>query len=167
MARDFIAQWRSLYPQRAVAVDAIVADARRNKVIYDVAGFPLHLAGKFNRRSIGNFPIQACDFQILRRALLNLINLSVMVTGTNHDSIMVECNTRDAKDIAQLVPHVMEEASREFLDGNKIRVDTARCDYPNHYYDKKGFKFWNEEICPVLKRLFGNRKEFAQKVAIG
>jgi DNA polymerase I len=141
-ARDFIEQKRRAFPRHAAWVNAVVAHGRKHKVLYDVAGFPLHIVSGTNRRTIGNFPVQACGFQILRRALMRLIRRGVMVVATAHDSITVECDIADAGDVRRLVLQEMVEASREFLDGRPLRVDVMEIRHPDHYVDKKGYEFW-------------------------
>ncbi len=104
----------------------------------------------YKPRTAKNFLLQATASDMLRVAVVLLVEAGVEIVATVHDSIMVECDTIDADRIEKLLVEKMEEASSICLhDMLKVRVEVDRADHPLHFFDENGFAFF-EKIAAKL-----------------
>jgi DNA polymerase I-like protein with 3'-5' exonuclease and polymerase domains len=152
-AREFITSYERLFSKHTRWVRRVISEARKNKVMHDVLRWPLHVvSGYTRRRTLGNFPVQAAGFQIMRKALMLLQNAGIMVCATAHDSLLCECVIEDEERVKHTIVTKMVEAGQEFLAGHKLRVETTIIRHPDHYEDKKGSQFW-EKVQKILGEL--------------
>ena len=72
-----------------------------------------------------------------------LAGKGIEVIATVHDSVMIECDTRDAAEVGRIATDCMREASLITLwDHLEVRTDVKRVDHPFHYQDEKGRAYW-------------------------
>jgi DNA polymerase I-like protein with 3'-5' exonuclease and polymerase domains len=96
-----------------------------------------------------NFPIQATAAAILRRVVLEAAKQDVEVVGPLHDSILAQVPAAQAKERAEALCEIMRAASRQFLNGNEVRV--AFHVYEERFEDKDGAQNW-QRISEILSR---------------
>jgi len=80
---------------------------------------------------------------MLRVAVLLLAAKGVWVIATVHDSVLIECDTRDVAKVEAIAVDCMREASRIALwDRLEVRTEVTHVDHPYHYQDEKGRAYW-------------------------
>jgi DNA polymerase-1 len=96
-------------------------------------------------RSVSNWPVQASGGDILRIALIALVEHGFCVVAPVHDAIVVECDVDDMQDVISTATRLMEEASAVVLDGEVCRVEAT---VTHHDFNPNG-----PDVPPRLKKV--------------
>ena len=101
-----------------------------------------------NPRSLMNWPVQAEGGEILRNALIRLINANIKVCATVHDSILIECQLPELEDEVRVAKQCMIDAASYVVGGAGIKVDTKvhKSNYEPDEEDQKIFNLIFAEI---------------------
>jgi len=75
-----------------------------------------------NPRSLMNWSIQAESAEVLRNALIRLIDAGIKVCAMVHDAFLIECPIPEHKDQIRVAKQCMIDAA-EYIVGGKIMVD--------------------------------------------
>jgi hypothetical protein len=123
-------QWRADQVQHAMF-------ARR---IESVGGWPLRITHEPNERTLYNFPMQSGGAEMLRLAVVRLVDAGIIPIMLVHDGILFE--ETDPEKIA-IAMSIMQDAGREICDGFEIGVDLdRRIESGDHYRDRRGEDMW-------------------------
>jgi hypothetical protein len=99
------------------------------------------IKGKFNARSLCNFPMQANGAEMLRLACIRLIADGVRICAPVHDAILIEAPLAELQQAVTHTKDVMRAASAAVLDGftlkSEAKIVRAR------YMDERGMLMWN------------------------
>ena len=107
-----------------------------------------------NPRSLMNWPVQAEGGEILRNALIRLINANIKVCATVHDSILIECQLPELEDEVRVAKQCMIDAGTYILDeGIKVEADIHYGNFKQEAEDQKIFDLIFEEISNYKKEL--------------
>jgi DNA polymerase I len=99
-----------------------------------------------NRRSLGNFSMQAGIAEMMRLTACLATENSVKLCCTVHDAFLIEAPLVELdRRIAQMEGY-MDEASRVLLHGRTLRRETKTIRYPDRYMDKRGKAFFDKVI---------------------
>jgi len=98
-----------------------------------------------------NFPAQANGAEMLRTAIIGLIEAGITICAPVHDAVLVEGPIEEIENLVKCSQNIMEAASRVILDGFTIRTDAKIIKYPDRYSDPRGIEMW-EKITQILKR---------------
>ena len=110
--------------------------------IHTVFGWPIHVTGNVNPRSLQNFPMQANGAEMLRLACSLATEQGVRVCAPIHDALLIEAPLKDLDQAVLDTQAAMEQASRVVLDGFAIRSDVELVRYPDRYADPRGAEMW-------------------------
>ena len=78
---------------------------------------------KVKQTTLFNFPIQSHGSEMLRQALIGLVDKNIEVNALIHDGLMVHCSLNKLHDTEKQVIKIMENASALVLDGNVCPVE--------------------------------------------
>ena len=78
---------------------------------------------KINPRTLFNFPIQAHGSEMLRHAMLGLVDKGIELSALIHDGLMIHAPLSKINDAEAKVKSIMENASRIVLDGDVCPVE--------------------------------------------
>ena len=78
---------------------------------------------KINPRTLFNFPIQAHGSEMLRHAMLGLVDKGIELSALIHDGLMIHAPLSKINDAEAKVKSIMENASRVVLDGDVCPVE--------------------------------------------
>lgn len=95
-------------------------------------------------RTFKNFPVQATGGDMMRIAVILMIQSGVKICAMVHDGFLIEAPTFDASRIAAIADSCMREASRIVLDGFEVDVDQEI--YVDRFRDPAGAEMW-KKIC--------------------
>jgi hypothetical protein len=141
--RELLETHRRIYQRFWKWSDSTASTAAANRPLETAFGLFYQPGADFKPRTARNFLLQATGSDMLRVAVLLLARNGVEIIATVHDSVMIECDTRDAEDIRRLAEKCMREASLITLwDRLEVRTETTRVDHPYHYQDEKGRAYW-------------------------
>ena len=91
-----------------------------------------------------NFPAQANGAEMLRTAILGLIEAGITICAPVHDAVLLEGPIQEIENLVKCSQNIMEAASRVILDGFTIRTDAKIIRYPDRYSDPRGVEMWNK-----------------------
>ena len=116
---------KKLFPTYFEFINGVVNKAMIRGYMTTKFGWRLWVgtAEKINPRSMGNFPIQAHGSEMLRHALLALLDKDFEVNALVHDGILVHVPLRNLQDAKTRIQKTMEDASRIVLGGKVCNVD--------------------------------------------
>jgi DNA polymerase I-like protein with 3'-5' exonuclease and polymerase domains len=149
VARDLLRAHRQTYRRFWTWSDAAVDQAMLRGVISTVYGWPIHVDGRSNPRSLRNFPMQANGAEMLRIACCLATERGIGVCAPVHDAVLI-CAPLDRleADIAAM-RGAMAEASRFVLAGFELATDVKIVCWPNRYADPRGTEMWNR-VCSLV-----------------
>src|SRR6516165_2028023 len=102
---------------------------------------------EFNARSIGNWPIQAVEADIMRLACVLTARRGIELIGCVHDALVIESSIEKIDEDVSITRECMRRASRIVLNSeHELRTDATVVKYPDRYTDKRGTQMWNEVI---------------------
>jgi hypothetical protein len=102
---------------------------------------------EFNARSIGNWPIQAVEADIMRLACVLTNRRGVELIGCVHDALVIESSIEKIDEDVAITRECMRRASRIVLNSeHELRTDATIVKYPDRYTDKRGVEMWGEVI---------------------
>ena len=141
--RELLETHRRIYHRFWKWSDSTASTAAADRLLETAFGLVYQPGADFEPRTARNFLLQASGSDMLRVAVLLLAEKGIEVIATVHDSVMVECDTRDVEEIERVAVECMREASRITLWNRlEVRTDITRVDYPYHYQDEKGRAYW-------------------------
>jgi DNA polymerase-1 len=149
VARDLLRAHRQTYRRFWEWSDAAVDQAMLVGVIPTVFGWPIHVDGRSNPRSLRNFPMQANGAEMLRVACCLATERGVEVCAPVHDAVLT-CSELDRleNDIAGMRA-AMAEASRAVLAGFELTTDVKIVRWPDRYADPRGSEMW-ARVCSLV-----------------
>lgn len=95
-------------------------------------------------RTFKNFQIQGTGADMMRVAVILMIEAGIHVLAMVHDGFLIEAPIDGCSEVAKKASALMEEASRLTLNGFTVDVDGK--EYPDRFRDKVGAKMWRD-IC--------------------
>jgi DNA polymerase I-like protein with 3'-5' exonuclease and polymerase domains len=102
---------------------------------------------EFNARSIGNWPIQVVEADIMRLACVLTNRRGIMLIGCVHDALVIESSIEKIEEDSAITRECMRRASRIVLNSeHELRTDATIVKYPDRYTDKRGVEMWGEVI---------------------
>jgi DNA polymerase I-like protein with 3'-5' exonuclease and polymerase domains len=136
-------------------VDAVVNHALLYGNLTSTLGWQIHVGEDPNIRSLGNWPIQTNGSEILRVAVILLVEARIKVCAPVHDAILIESALDQVEQDVEMAQNLMQKASKIVLGGFKIRTEAEIVRFPNRYKDERGEQMWNRVI-GILERVEKN-----------
>jgi len=150
-AQELLEAHRRTFPVFREWSNDVVSTAGANLPLETAFGLVYRPDGDFDPRTARNFPLQATGSDMLRVAVLLLAEKGVETIATVHDSVMLECDTRDAGEVERIATECLREASGIALwERLEIRTECTRVDHPFHHKDGKGHPVW-ARLSKILK----------------
>jgi DNA polymerase-1 len=120
-------------------VEATMLD-RKMETVY---GWPLYISNSPNKKTLGNFPMQANGAEMLRLAAMRLCDVGIVPCMLVHDAVLIEADNEEQ--IAHAV-EIMKSAGRDVCDGFEIGVDVEKMEQGKRYRDKRemAILMWKE-----------------------
>jgi len=114
-------------------------------------GWQRRVSGMDSPASVRNFPVQANGAEMLRLALMKMVDAGVRVCAPIHDAVLVEVERKQAKEQIETARAAMRWASEQVLPGFSLDTDVKLVKAPHRYMDiERGKAFWN-----VIMRTLG------------
>lgn len=137
-ARELLKMHRRTYHQFWSWSDGVLDYALTRKLLWTVFGWPLHIEGHANARSIRNFPMQANGAEMLRLACCLATEAGIQVVAPVHDAVLIEAPLDQLEAETARMQEFMRQASAIILDGFELRSDAKIIAYPECYEDERG-----------------------------
>jgi DNA polymerase I len=141
-AHGLLKAHRNTYSKFWAWSDAVVNHARLLGRLHTAFGWTCHINSSVNEPSIRNFPMQANGAEMLRLACCFATERGIRVCAPVHDAILIEAPLPEIEDAAAATVCEMGRASREVLDGRKLRVETRLIRHPDRFLDERGRWMW-------------------------
>jgi DNA polymerase-1 len=100
-------------------------------------GWTMQMGPQTKYRTLLNWPIQAAGADILRFAIIGLVDSGVRVGGPIHDAVLTMCREGEEQAHTSLVQRIMRKAAAVAI-GYEIPVDSKVVRYPGRYVDDRG-----------------------------
>jgi DNA polymerase-1 len=147
--RELLQAHKTTYPTYWQWVQAAIDQAMLHGKLWTVFGWPIHVSGEVNPRSLANHPCQANGAEMLRIAACLATERGISVCAPIHDALLVEGPADSIDDVVAQTQEAMAEAGRIVLDGFELRTDAEIVTYPNRYMDPRGIVLWQEVLSIV------------------
>jgi DNA polymerase-1 len=149
VARDLLAAHRQTYRHFWEWSDAAVDQAMLHGSIHTVFGWPVHVGGQANPRSLRNFPMQANGAEMLRVACCLATERGVEICAPVHDAVLIRAPLDRLDERVSAMRVAMAEASRAVLAGFEVGTDVKIVRWPDRYIDGRGRVMW-EKVCRLI-----------------
>jgi hypothetical protein len=106
-------------------------------------GWQCKVTSRTSEFSARNWLIQANSAGIFRYAGLMARRLGIQICAVVHDALLIEAAADRIEEEAARATLCLERASRLFLHGLVLRVDTKVICHGERFVDKRGTKIWN------------------------
>ena len=125
-----------------------------------IFGWPIHLTGNSNPRSLRNFKAQGNGAEMLRIACCLGTERGIEICAPVHDAMLICAPLERIEADINTMQLAMAEASRAVLAGFELRTDAKVVRYPDRYMDERGVVMWQR-----VSRLIGALEEKEQGTA--
>jgi DNA polymerase-1 len=143
VARDLLRAHRTTYPTFWRWSDAAVDTAMLTGSLRTVFGWPVHVGGNPNPRSLRNFPMQANGAEMLRLACCLGTERGIEICAPVHDAVLICAPLERLEEDVERMRACMAEASRIVLGGFELGTDVHVTRWPNRYMDGRGRIMWD------------------------
>jgi DNA polymerase I len=147
-AHEMLNQHRGLFRAYWAWSEDWIAHSLNTGVMHSPMGWTCRTGiTEFNARSIGNWPIQAIEADIMRLAVVLTARRGIELIGCVHDALVIESSIEKIDEDVVITRECMRRASRIVLNTeHELRTDATIVKYPHRYTDKRGTQMWNEVI---------------------
>ena len=142
-AEQLLRHHRRLYHRFWTWQNSILAHFQFHGRLETVFGWPVHVDGDFNPRSVINFPMQANGAEILRLACIWANENGIDICAPVHDAVLIEAPLDGIEQETDRMHEIMVEAGRQVLDGFELRVDSRIIRYPDRYPGHHDNEIWS------------------------
>lgn len=150
--RDLLGQHKRTFPRfwRWVADVAATAAARRRLVA--AFGWQLNVTSDTRSTTLQNWPCQAAGAEMLRLAIIAVVERGVRVCCPVHDALLIEAPEGEIEKAVAVTSEQMTHASRIVLGGEPVRTDAKIIRWPERYVEPRGAVLWQEigRLVPAL-----------------
>lgn len=141
-AQALLSHHKAVYHKYWSWSDQIEAQGMLSLPLKTVFGWRTMAGHDPNPRSLRNFPVQANGAEMLRIAIIGLVESGISVCAPVHDAVLIEAPIDQIDQVVASAKAIMEEASRVVLNGFMIRTDAKIVRYPDRYSDPRGVDMW-------------------------
>ena len=149
--KALLANHKAVYPDYWRWSDAAASRGMLGLPLTTVFGWRTLGKGDGNPRTFRNFPAQANGAEMLRLAIVALVESGIRVCAPVHDAVLIEAPSARIDDVVEVAQAIMEEASRAVLSGFTIRTDAKIVKYPHRYVEPRGVQMW-DKLTQILKQ---------------
>lgn len=107
--------------------------------------------GDGNPRTFRNFPAQANGAEMLRLAIIGLVESGIRVCAPVHDAVLIEAPVGEIEGVVATSQAIMRSASKVVLSGFEVRTDAKIVKFPDRYDEPRGELMWRK-ITEILAR---------------
>jgi len=107
--------------------------------------------GDANPRTFRNFPAQANGAEMLRLAMIGLVESGIRVCAPVHDAVLIEAPVAEIEGVVATAQAIMRSASKVVLSGFEVRTDAKIVKFPDRYDEPRGELMWRK-ITEILAR---------------
>jgi DNA polymerase I len=141
-ARALLRQHQRAYKNFWAWITRVEDHGRLAGYLDTVFGWRLHVTAETKSTSLQNFPMQANGAEMLRLAIMFMVDAGVEVCAPVHDAVLIEAADTDIEDAVATTAACMRRASRVILSGIECRTDAKIIRWPDRYSDDRGVAFW-------------------------
>lgn len=142
-AEELLLHHKRLYRRFWEWQDSNLAHAQFHGRLESVFGWPVHVGGDFNPRSLANFPMQTNGAEILRLACIWAMEKGIGICAPVHDAVLIEAPLNEIVRETDRMCEIMVEAGRQVLGGFELRVDSRIIRYPDRYPGHHDNRIWS------------------------
>jgi DNA polymerase I-like protein with 3'-5' exonuclease and polymerase domains len=157
---------RQTYPVFWRWVTHIVDTAMLTNRITAPMGWRMRIVGEPNPRTIQNWLMQASGAEMLRVAVVKMVQAGLTLCATAHDAILIEAPLERLEAEVALAREIMERVSMSFTCGLVVRTDAHELRPGERYLEKRGRKMW-ELIMALLAEAEAEDAEQPERTETG
>ena len=105
-------------------------------------GWRMQIVGEPNPRAIQNWAMQAGGAEMLRAAVVKIVQAGLTLCATAHDAIMIEAPLDRLTEDVALAREIMERVSLSFTHGLLVRTDARVLRPGERYLEPRGIRMW-------------------------
>ena len=145
-AKALLHHHRTVYADFWRWSDAAATRGMLERPLVTVFGWRTFGKGDGNPRTFRNFPAQANGAEMLRIAIIALVESGITVCAPVHDAVLIEAPEPQIDSVVGTARAIMEAASRAVLGGFTIRTEAKIVRYPERYTEKRGTEMWEKLV---------------------
>jgi DNA polymerase-1 len=149
-ARELIVHHKRAFPKYWAFTQRIQDHGMLGQPLTTAFGWRICARHPVKPTTFCNWPIQATGAEILRLALILMVEDGIAVAATVHDAVLIEAPIGEIDETATRAKAIMEKASEILLGSYTVQVDSEIIRYPDRFKDEKGAALWR-----LIEEYFG------------
>jgi len=146
-----LANHKRVYPDYWRWSDHAATTGMLGRPLVTVFGWRTFGKGDANPRTFRNFPAQANGAEMLRLAMIGLVESGIRVCAPVHDAVLIEAPVAEIEGVVATAQAIMRSASKVVLSGFEVRTDAKIVKFPDRYDEPRGELMWRK-ITEILAR---------------
>jgi DNA polymerase-1 len=130
------------FPNFWAWVDNVHNTGRYKSEIRSTFGWRMQIHPDISERTIKNFPVQTNGAEMLRLAVMRMLDHGVCVIATIHDAVAIEADICEIEEAVIRAQAAMRWASAEILNGFELRSEAKIVRYPDRFIDDDHVGMW-------------------------
>ena len=143
-AKALLRHHQSVYADFWRWSDTAATRGMLGRPLVSVFGWRTFGKGDGNPRTFRNFYAQANGAEMLRIAIIGLVESGITVCAPVHDAVLIEAAVDEIDEVVAQSRAIMEAASRTVLGGSTIRTEAKIVRYPDRYTEARGTEMWQK-----------------------
>jgi hypothetical protein len=123
-------------------------------------GWRMQVHPEISERTIKNFPVQTNGAEMLRLAVMRMLDHGVRVIATIHDAVAIEADIGEIEDAVIRAQAAMRWASAQILNGFELRSEAEIVRYPDRFIDGDHVSMWATVMQLLGRDLNGHKAGF-------
>ena len=150
-AAALLAHHKKVYPDYWRWSDHAATTGMLGLPLITVFGWRTFGKGDGNPRTFRNFPAQANGAEMLRLAIIGMVESGIRVCAPVHDAVLIEAPAAEIDGVVAVAQGIMRAASRVVLSGFEVRTDAKIVKFPDRYDEPRGELMWRR-VTEILSR---------------
>ena len=130
------------FPNFWAWADNVHNTGRYKGEIRSTFGWRMQVHPEISERTIKNFPVQTNGAEMLRLAVMRMLDHGVCVIATIHDAVAIEADIGEIEDAVVRAQAAMRWASAQILNGFELRSEAEIVRYPDRFIDGDHVGMW-------------------------
>jgi hypothetical protein len=142
-AADILRMHHQTYKRYWEWIDSLLDSVAFRREIVTRLGWKMRIKGRFNERSLGNYPMQATGGDLLRIGMSLAVEAGLEIVAPVHDELLMVSPLERVDADTERLQACMRQAAIDVLQTDELRSDAVQILYPDRFMDKRGLELYH------------------------
>jgi hypothetical protein len=142
-AADILRMHHRTYKRYWEWVESLLDSVAFRREIVTRLGWKMRIKGRFNERSLGNYPMQATGGDLLRVGMSLAVEANLEIVAPVHDAFLMLSPLKRLDVEIDRLQACMRQAAIDVLQTDELRSDVNKILHPDRFMDKRGLELYH------------------------